>query len=404
MTELQTDYGWKIVAALFVILLFSSGLGFYNHAVILDALADEQGFPITIASTAVSVFFFASGIVGPPIASIIDRYDVRLVIAGGAVLAALSLGAIGYVETRVQLFAVYVAFGIGFCASGLLPATTLVTRWFTHNRAMALSVTSTGLSVGGIVVTPLSATLIESLGIRAASPWLGLAYFLGIVPLAVVVLRSSPQARAGLGDGGVSPDDQPTSGIAYADALRMTYFWTLGIAYTFVMTAQVGGIAHQYGIVGKFLEGNAAAWALGILPFFSIIGRLAGGVIIDRYSAWKFTVVMMILQALSLTMMALSPNAVVLGVGLAVFGVTVGNLLMLQPLLVAETFGLRHYARIFSINNLLTMCGVAAGPILMGFVLSLSGDYKSPYLVAAGAGFMALLVFIRRPPDIAEAG
>lgn len=390
----QASEGWKIVVALFVILFFSSGLGFYNHAVMIDALSQERGFPITVASTAVSVFFLASGIVGPPVASIIDRYDVRLVIAGGALLGALSLAAVGYVETRVQLFSVYVLFGIGFCASGLLPATTLVTRWFTHNRAMALSVTSTGLSVGGIVVTPLSATLIESVGITAASPWLGLAYFLGIVPLAVMVLRSWPDPQSDVGDTAVGQiGDDPAEGVSYHDALRTLYFWTLGIAYLFVMTAQVGGIAHQYGIVGKFLEGEAAAWALGILPLFSIVGRLAGGAIIDRYSTWKFTVVMMVLEVLSLAMMALSPNALVLGMGLALFGVTVGNLLMLQPLLVAETFGLRHYARIFSINNLLTMCGVAAGPVLMGAVLSISGDYVWPYLVAAGAAFVAFIIF-----------
>ena len=48
----------------------------------------------------------------------------------------------------------------------------------------------------------------------------------------------------------------------------------------------------------------------------------------------------------------------VLGAG--VMGATVGNLLMLQPLWLAEAFGVRAYARIFSLSNAIAVIGVAA--------------------------------------------
>ena len=57
-------YGWRLVAGLFVILAFSSGLGFYNHAVFIQALADSNRYSITAASAAVSVFFLVSGVAG----------------------------------------------------------------------------------------------------------------------------------------------------------------------------------------------------------------------------------------------------------------------------------------------------------------------------------------------------
>ena len=96
-------YGWKIVTALFVILAFSSGLGFYNHSVVLQALASEKGFAITMASTAVSIFFMASGVAGIFIAALLEKYDVRLVVSGGAILASVCLGSIGAVTTEGQL-------------------------------------------------------------------------------------------------------------------------------------------------------------------------------------------------------------------------------------------------------------------------------------------------------------
>lgn len=399
-TREEIYYGWKIVAALFVMLTFCSGLGFYNHAVMLSALSQERGFPVTIASSAVSVFFLASGLVGPVLASLIERFDVRFVINTGAVLASVSLALIGSVETELQLFVLYIIFGIGFAASGLLPATTLITRWFQKSRAVALSVASTGLSIGGVLVTPASAGLIENLGMSAATPLLGAVYFLGVLPLSIIVLRGRP-ADLGLGvDGGdVNQIDASGEGIPFERAFRMWYFWGLGIAYTFIMAAQVGSIAHQYGIVGEYADSRTAALALGILPLFSIIGRLAGGFVIDRVSTRGFTLFMMALQSCSLTLMALSPSMLLLGVGLALFGITVGNLLMLQPLLIAETFGLVNYARIYSINNLLTMLGVAAGPLAMGYLYADLGAYQGSYLAAGVTGVFAFAIYgLTRPP------
>ena len=219
-------YGWKIVATLFFVLMFSSGLGFYNHSVVLQALTTEKGFPITVASTAVSIFFFASGLAGLYIAALLEKYDVRLIMGVGTVIASLCLGALGEVNNQVQLYMLYALFGIGFCASGLLPATTLVARWFHKSRARALSVASTGLSVGGIIVTPASATLIESQGMVVASPILGLVYLVGVLPLSLMILRSRP---ADLGLDAEGTDQQSamhinSQGVNLRQALRDSYF------------------------------------------------------------------------------------------------------------------------------------------------------------------------------------
>ncbi|MEO1842159.1 MAG: MFS transporter, partial [Pseudomonadota bacterium] len=216
-------YGWKVVGALFVMLAFSSGLGFYGHSIILQALVRESGFDVELASSAVSLFFLVSGLTGLIIAQLIERIDVRIVIIIGAVLASTSLWMIGSVSTDVELFSVYVIFGVGWSASGLLPATTLIARWFQSNRAKALSIASTGLSVGGITITPLMAFLVDEYSLAAVSPILGLIYLVGILPVTWFVLRSSPT------DVGLNPDgangSAEKSGILLLDAVRHPFFW-----------------------------------------------------------------------------------------------------------------------------------------------------------------------------------
>ena len=81
-------------------------------------------------------------------------------------------------------------------------------------------------------------------------------------------------------------------------------------------------------------------------------------------------------------------------------GATVGNLLMLQPLWLAEAFGVKAYARIFSLSNAIAVMGVAAGPVVLGVVFDLV-DYRMAYLVAATLSFCAwVLMFFAGPtPD-----
>ena len=388
-------YGWKIVAALFVVMCFTSGLGFYIHSVLLQALVSEKGFAITDISGAVSIFFSSGGVAGLGISILIDRYDVRYVMVGGALLASVTLSAIGFVSEIWQVYALYLFFGIGFSASGLLPATTLIARWFIDKRALAMSVSTTGLSVGGILVTPITAMLIEQSGLASATPLFGLVYFIGVVPLVLLVIRPFPSVNAVPMTANASGVSEASfmSGAEFSMTIREATFWGLSVAWIFVMLAQVGGIAHQYGLVMENLTMAEAAVVLGVLPLFSVIGRLIGGLIVDRMSGHTFSLIVMLLQAVSLFVLAFSNGAFGLILGLALLGITVGNLLMLQPLLIAEVWGLRHYSRIYATSNLLTMLGIAAGPVLMGYLLSETGNYTASFVMAGISSLIAIVVF-----------
>jgi len=370
-------------------------------SVMLQALSTERSFPITVTSAAVSIFFVTSGVSGLLVARLIEWFDIRITIVCGGFLAGFSLALIGRVGSIIELYAVYMLFGIGFSASGLLPGTTLVTRWFRKRRALALSIASTGLSLGGVVITPLSADFIGAVGITRATPWLGILFILGTIPVCLLYIRSFP-GELGFGMDGESIDEftsvESQQGLSLRIALSNRFFWGTAFSYIFVMLAQVGGIAHQFGRLSEQLSTQQAAMALAVLPVFSIIGRLLGGWIVDRISIRAFTGGMMLAQCLALLIMAVNSAPWVLLFGLAFFGITVGNLLMLQPLLIAEAFGLRHYPRIYSMSNLLTTVGVAVGPALMGWIYTFASTYSWSYVAASVAGMLSLLIFITAGP------
>jgi len=414
----QGYYGWKVVGAILFILTFTSGLSFYNHAIYLNVLAARPAFSVQTTSIAISIFFLSGGVAGLWVAKFVQDYDPRYCICVGAVISFVSLSSLGYVDAVWQLYLSYAFFGVGFAASALIPATTLVTRWFHKKRAMALSIASTGLSLGGVILTPLSALLVENVSFTTAAPILGLVYLLGVIPVSWIWLRPSPESMGLNADGVIveqgdeaatveaatvdvaassAKNDELLSsgGISFKQARQGRFFWGISLAYIFLMMAQVGGIAHQYGLARELLTDSQTALAVAILPVASIFGRLIGGWLIGQMSIRLFAMAMMVLQASSLLVLAGGYSVLSLCIGLAMFGATVGNLLMLQPLLIADAFGIRDYAKIFSVASLMSSWGTAAGPALLGYIYTSNQDhYQLAYSIAAMAGVLGLLLFV----------
>jgi len=400
----QAFYGWYVVYAIGLVLMTTSGLAFYNLSVLLDAFVTERGFPVALTSGATASFFIASGAGGVFAARLMDRIDARLIMIFGACVSAIALGSLALLQRPWQLYVFHLVFGFcyGFC--GLVPATTIVARWFEARRALALSIASTGLSLGGVLMTPLAAFLIQRRGIAGAAPWLGLAFFLGVVPVTAWIVRSSPQ------DMGLVPDGAkfaargvraalPRS-VSYAQARRSRFFIAVTAAYLFGLGAQVGAITHLFRLASTRENPRIAALTLALMASASVVGRLCGGWLLLKLPTRGFATGMLLAQALALALLAFAAKSLLL-VGAVLFGITVGNVLMLQPLLLAEAFGIRHYGRIYSVSNLITAAGVAGGPALIGVLYEASGGYTLPYLVVSAASVLscAILLFAGRTHD-----
>jgi MFS family permease len=286
-------YGWYVVGAIALVLTTTSGLGFYNLSVLLDAFVRERGFPVALASGATACYFVGSGVGSVLAGWLIDRVDPRIVVIVSTVLSALLIACLGILTAPIQLYLFHLLFGLCYGCGGTIPNITTVARWFEARRSLAISIASTGLSLGGIVITPFSAYLIEQHGIAVAAPWLALALVVGVVPVTAFIVRPSPQAM-GLAPDGVLPAGSGVPVAAaprssFAEARRSRFFAGVAAAYFFVMGAQVGAIAHIYRLAKIGGGGDIAALAVALLAGASVCGCLAGGWILLKIPARTFT-------------------------------------------------------------------------------------------------------------------
>ncbi len=409
-TTTKTFYGWWIVLAGTVILFVSSGIGFYGHGVILDPLRALHGWSKATISSAVTLYFFTTGIMGLIIGRQIDRYGPKWVLLIGSGFIGTGFLFLSLISTVWQLYVIYFIMALGFSCTSLIPVNTLVTNWFIRKRGFAMSLTNTGLSAGGIVMVPLASYIISRWGLEIALPVLGAVY--GVVVVSTTsFIRQRPADINQFPDGtppeAVSLDSHP-SVISYStqmrvwtrsQAIRTVAFWSIVIAFLLALAGQIAFLVHQISFLSHYLGISGAATAVSITAGASIVGRLWLGTFVDRCDKRYVIMVCFLIQGIAVFTLAHYHHVVILYLGTLAFGLTMGNIIMMQSLITGECFGLVSFATVSGLAGVFTMSGAAIGPTIAGLIFDATRSYQMAFTIFAAMSAVAILViYFAKPP------
>jgi sugar phosphate permease len=409
-------YGWYIAIACALLSFVGVGVGYYGLAVFLKPLKDEHGWSTTAVSGATGIYFSVSGLTSGFVGPRIDKHGPIGLMAVGIAISGIAAAAIGVVNTLWQLYAVYTIMAIAFGMSSAVATNAIMTRWFVRRRARAMSISSTGVSVGGVILSPLISKLIDIGGLELAAPVMGALVIVVALPVLFLVISWDP-VRMGLKPDGNMPPAPVTSASLLADevqlrrwsiteARRTLAFWAILGAFLFVLMAQTGYVFHQISFLEDRLGSRTeAAFALSVTALGSIIARLVVGMFADAIDKRKLTVVLFVVQATAILLIIHTENLAATWALTLVFGFTIGNVYMMQSLLVAEIFGMVSFGAIFGLVNLVGQVGAGAGPFGIGFLHDETGGYGIPFTVTAILTYVAaaIVLFARPAKTKAEA-
>jgi len=402
-------YGWWVVAGCFFILVLTVGAGLYSLPIFLVPLQDHFGWSRTSISVGAAIGSISIGLMAPWVGVLIERFSMRRVMFAGTVIMALGFLSYASIESLWHFWLSSAVLAVGLSMVAFVPVQTLISLWFARRRGLAMGLTLAGIGFGGLSLVPLTGIVISEHGWRTAYMCLAVVVVIPVSLILMFVLRDSPAALGVLPDGdpatskteaGVAGESTVVLGLDFSEALRTRAFWVLTATVFFASFASFGLVQHLAALLTDAGYSPAvSASVLGAAIGVSVIGRILGGSLSDRFGARYVYAALVGLITLA-TAVLLSPNQSFSLIAFTIcFGLGLGGINVLLPLLVGMCFGLKSFSRLLGVVILAATLGSSAGPLFVGFLFDVNGNYDSalPALIVLGIVAMFTVTFVQRP-------
>lgn len=401
-------YGWIVVACAFVVLCVAYGIQF-SFGVFMPEISKDTGWGRDALSLPYALYVFLYSALGAVSGRFTDRWGPRIVITVGGCL--LGVGII--LTSQVQsLWQMYLSLGV-IAASGMsaayVPCNATVVRWFIEKRGLAIGLTSSGASFGTFLFPPLAAALISSFGWRGAYLTLGLLGLTLIILCATFMVRDPEQI--GLHPDGQAPVSLPASPSTsppvvtndewtLAEAKRTAPFWLLNLVFTLTWLVVFMPMVHLVPFaVDLGIPQFRAAMTISVVGLAGSVGRLFIGTISDRLGRVATLGLCFVLQGLGFLGFTMSSGLTTLYPAAAIFGLSYGGVTALFPAIIGDFFGRMSVGSIAGFIFAISGAPAAFGPLIAGYMYTVTGSYSLAFLLSAALNFVAfaLLFFLKKP-------
>jgi hypothetical protein len=376
-TRTGTFYGWRVVAAAFVLALFGWGMGFYGPPVFLAVVSASKGWPLALVSIAVTAQFLIGAVAGANLPRIYRRFGVATVTKAGALSLAAGICGWAIADAPWQLFVAALLGGAGWGAMSAVALNAIVSPWFVRGRPRALAMAYNGGSVGGVVFAPLWVAAIAALGFPTAALAISAVMAFTMWLLADLVFARSPQ-QMGLTPDGDAPGAPPIPLVSSAARPRPgsllwrdSTFQTLAAGMALGLFAQIGLVAHLFSLLTPALGAQQAGLAMGLATALAIAGRSFVGWVMplgaDRRLVASASYAAQ--MAGSIVFLAAAGTSVpLLLLGIVLFGIGFGNATSLPPLIAQVEFVEEDVTRVVALIVAISQGAYAFAPAAFGLI------------------------------------
>ena len=371
------------------------------YVVFLLPLQRDLGWTRSEVTGVYSIYLLVSGLSSPVVGMLFDRWGPRaLYTCGMASLAGAYLLA-PQVHTLWQFYATIGAMtGIAAASLGMVPSSSMISRWFRERLSTAISVAFAGLGLGSLFIVPGVQYLLQTHGWRETYEIMGTVLF-ALVPLVFFLpwkrYAGGHPEYLQLKKSSTAPERDWT--LRAAMGTRM--FW--GLVWVFFFTAMgmytitVQTVAY---LVEQGFSPIVAATAFGFSSMLSVIGMLSTGAIADRIGPRRIvslTYVGSITGVSILLLITWFPLQGLLIAYVLAFGLCQGARGPIVSSMSTSLFAGSHVAGIYGAIYACNAVGAGLGALMAGLLHDLSGGYRPSFVFSVCSLFIAGLPFWRVP-------
>jgi len=262
----------------------------------------------------------------------------------------------------------------------LLPTvwTKAINGRFDANRGIALAIALCGTGIAAAFVPSLTNWLIADFGWRNAYVGLGLIGVVTVFPLAWFLFRpDSPVADAAPAVAQAATPAPDSSGVSARQGYTMPSFIKMAAAIWLFSAAICALTTNAVPVLlSRGMTPATAAGLAGLLGIGSILGRIGGGFLLDRFDAGKVAALSVTLPAVAVLLLLAFPGDVAAGLACLIVGLGIGTEVDCCAYLAARHFGLRSFGTLFGTLNGLMLFGNGIAPVLANHVYDVTRSYE----------------------------
>ncbi len=297
--------------------------------------------------------------------------------------------------TSFYLSGVFLGFFGQICTN--LMAIIVVNTWFIEKKGSIMGIVGAASGACGIIAGFVMPSMIASIGWRSSYLVLGAGVFLCTVPVALFLLKDSPQSIGMMPYGYVEKRTDSTSpmevdGIPYKVAVKSLPFFLLFIS--FLLLAYVAGVLQHLPayFVEKGLTGVQAGSVMSIFMLAMIFAKILMGIMNDKLGLKATTTLVVGSFVISCIIMPfLSGYGALAGI-MILMSLGFGSLSVLAPLIAGIVFGQKEFAGIWGILGMSSALGTAIGAPIWGSIYDSTGSYDTGFFIAAALLALVLVL------------
>lgn len=300
-------------------------------------------------------------------------------------------------------------FLLRFCGQGLLPHTAITTmsRTFVHNRGKAVSIASSGVPLGEIVLPSLAVLLIGIYGWQKSWLYIGLSIPCVFLPMSLWLLRHGGQQRYGERVFQKRHASRKKIGIIQGSRRTMLRDYRFWLALPSVLAAPfiITGLFIHQGFILPQMGWSPTLFA-SCFVFYGIAHWLSSmytGALVDQFSGVQLFKYFPLPMFLALALCSFAFGEWVAYGLMILLGLSLGASSPIINGLWVEVYGTQNLGAIRAMVSSLAVLSTSVSPILFGFLIdggiSGQGLFVSLSIYVLVAMVLAVASFSELPPE-----
>ena len=377
-------FGWRMVFTGLTLEFTVVGFLFYSFPVFWPYLISELGMTESQLGMVSAFYFIPIAILAIVVGRTLDKYSVKNFIMIGAVIYAVGLFSLSFINSYWSLLTIYLTIlALGSVMMGNLAVSKLISNWFDKNAGKALGIAAIGISFSGVALPLIVDPLLDLVGWRNVYVIFASVVFFIVLPLIFFAVIDDPKTVNQFKDGiKIEKEEEPLpQEITAKDLLSKKVFWMISLAFAFQFMSMMGVLAFLPVHASKM--GLEETWYLFGLPvkqyvfayslaaFGGVLGKILFGYLMDIMKASYPSMIAMFLQAIGIFGITYFNEPSIFLLSAFIFGLGFGAATPLMTACYLRTFGAHNLGKARGIASPIVSplqpIGVLVTSILIGF-------------------------------------